>query len=387
MRTAANNARRLVAAAQFSPRCAVSESNVEIPNVFIASGGLQAAQMREFSSPMFRPRPFSGPSWQHEAARQATANLTSTTSSLAAAAAWQASVVNAESSQVEDWLAALHQIDSEARGLCSGLLSRNPTLLWKDPTRTAGVVQAIVDAIRQKHLLRPYFMQDAHVLALADRYTPEGLRARLSELHRLVWQKLDDADVTSLFASRTSLDMLDLDAKALALKAQALRALVPEFLPSTILRSCPELLDVQVDDLPSHVRRAGDTVILGANVHVQLSNNMVTVRTKVLPKPSPTAQTTSSAASTVGTAIAGRLLRTARCGAQQLLKEHDNAVGTTREVVREFSNGRQLIYAAGEQVEIRFDDPDKAQEATGASCRMTAPQSLATAAKATAGYA
>jgi hypothetical protein len=39
--------------------------------------------------------------------------------------------------------------------------------------------------------------------------------------------------------------VLDLDAKALALKARALQALVPEFLPSTVLRACPELLDVQ----------------------------------------------------------------------------------------------------------------------------------------------
>lgn len=35
-----------------------------------------------------------------------------------------------------------------------------------------------------------------------------------------MWQKLDDSNTPALFAARTSLDMLDLDAKALALKVR-----------------------------------------------------------------------------------------------------------------------------------------------------------------------
>ncbi|EFJ43072.1 hypothetical protein VOLCADRAFT_121463 [Volvox carteri f. nagariensis] len=292
-----------------------------------------------------------GSSWSMQHERQSTASLTSSTSSLAATAAWQASVANAESSQVEDWLAALHQVDAEARGLCSGLLARHPTLLWKDAQRTTGVVQALLDANRQRQLMRPYFMQDAHVLALVDRYTPESLRARLSELHRLVWQKLDDSNVAALFVSRTSLDMLDLDAKALALKAQALRALIPEFLPSTILRGCPELLDVQVDDLPTYVHRAGDVVVIGAQVGVELvgTNNVVV----------------------------------------QLLHEHACAARgdsmEAREVVQVFCNSRQLVFAKGEQVEVRVEDPNKAQEDLSAACRMAVLQGLAIASQASAG--
>lgn len=58
--------------------------------------------------------------------------------------------------------------------MCSGLLSRNPTLLYRDAVRTTGVVQALVEATRQRHLLRPYHMQDAHVLALVDRCAAAG---------------------------------------------------------------------------------------------------------------------------------------------------------------------------------------------------------------------
>ncbi|GLC39947.1 hypothetical protein PLESTB_001818600 [Pleodorina starrii] len=355
-------------------------------NNLLLGAQLQLQQERGFSAPMFRPRsPVSAWSLQHE--RQTTASLTSSAASLAATAAWQASVQSAESTQVEDWLAALHQVDAEARGICSGLLSRHPTLLWKDAQRTTGVVQALVDATRQRQLLRPYFMQDTHILALVDRYTPESLRARLSELHRLVWQKLDDSNVASLFASRTSLDMLDLDAKALALKAQALRALIPEFLPSTVLRGCPELLDVQVDDLASYVHRAGDVVVVGENivsVEFVSANNVVIVRSKVpLAGGSPAA---ANAAAAIPAATAGRLLRTARCGAQQLLHEQTRAASSSsREVVRVFCNSRQLVHVGGEQAEVRVEDPNKAQEDLSAACRMAVLQRLSIAGQATAG--
>lgn len=299
--------------------------------------------------------------------------------------------------------------------MCSGLLSRNPTLLYRDAVRTTGVVQALVEATRQRHLLRPYHMQDAHVLALVDRYTPESLRARLAELHRLVWQKLDDSNTPALFAARTSLDMLDLDAKALALKAQALRALIPEFLPSTVLRACPELLDVQVDDLPHHVRRAGDVVVVGAHTQAELvaPNNVVIVRSKVLEQQQPSATGASgagtlaspgssppvpvspfaAAAAAAGASsgmAAGRLLRTARCGAQALLRDSAPASGAgammSREVTKVFCNTRQLVYAAGDQVEVRVEDPHKAQEDLSAACRMAVLQRLSLAGQASTGH-
>ncbi|KAG2440422.1 hypothetical protein HYH02_010309 [Chlamydomonas schloesseri] len=347
---------------------------------------------------------------QHE--RQSTAALASSSSSLAAAAAWQASVQQSESTLVEDWLAAMHQVDAEARNLCSGLLSRNPTLLYRDAARTTGVVQALVEATRQRHLLRPYHMQDAHILALVDRYTPESLRARLSELHRLVWQKLDDSNTPALFAARTSLDMLDLDAKALALKAQALRALIPEFLPSTVLRACPELLDVQVDDLPQHVRRAGDVVVVGAHTQAELvaPNNVVIVRSRVIEpvqaqQPQPQAAAGGYGASGLASpgsspplpvspfaaAAAGRLLRTARCGAAALLRDtapatSGAAAAASREVTKVFCNTRQLVYAAGEAVEVRVEDPHKAQEDLSAACRMAVLQRLSLAGQASGGH-
>jgi hypothetical protein len=71
---------------------------------------------------------------------------------------------------VEDWLAALHMVDSESRAVCMGLLKRNPELLWRDAQRTAGVVAALVEHTRQRNLMRPYTWQDSHVLALVDRY-------------------------------------------------------------------------------------------------------------------------------------------------------------------------------------------------------------------------
>ncbi|GIL64927.1 hypothetical protein Vafri_18770 [Volvox africanus] len=394
--------RRLSSASRsssFPPRGSATESSLDAADSSSAGTALIGAQLqqeRNFSAPMFRSRGGFGSSWSHQHERQTTANLTSSTSSLAATAAWQASVVNAESSQVEEWLAALHQVDAEARGLCTDLLTRHPTLLWKDAQRTTGVVQALVDATRQRQLKRPYFMQDTHVLALVDRYTPESLRARLSELHRLVWQKLDDSNVTSLFTSRTSLDLLDLDAKALALKAQALRALIPEFLPSTVLRGCPELLDVQVDDLPSYIHRAGNVLVVGAHVTTELVgvNNVVIVRCKVpsdqVMAPTAGASASGPAAATTPSAVAtaGRLLRTARCGAQQLLHEQARAahgVAAAREVVRVFCNSRQLVFAGGEQVEVRVEDPSKAQEDLSAACRMAVLQRLSVGGQATAG--
>lgn len=220
------------------------------------------------------------------------------------------------------------------------------------------------------------------------RYTPESLRARLSELHRLIWMKLDDSNVSSIFSNRTSLDMLDLDAKALALKAQALRALIPEFLPSTVLRACPELLDVQVGDLPGHIHRAGVVVVVGLNVDLELvgANNFVIVRSKVVPS---VAEMTDAAKASA--ASAGRLLRTARCGAQQLLHEQaragrgGTASAAPREIVKVFCNSRQLVFAGGEHVEVRVDDPDKAQEDLSAACRMVVLQRLSIAGQAAAG--
>ncbi|KXZ56142.1 hypothetical protein GPECTOR_1g120 [Gonium pectorale] len=375
--------RLAVGAARAAARGPCTEAPVELAAV---ANGVQLQQERFFSAPMFRSRASSSSPWQLER-HTGTAHLTSAASGLAATTAWQASVVNAESSQVEDWLAALHMIDAEARGLCTDLLARHPTLLWKDPQRTAGVVQALVDATRARELLRPYATQDAHVLALIDRYTPETLRARLSELHRLVWQKLDEENVAALFKSRIALDVLDLDAKALALKAQALRVLVPEFLPSTVLRACPELLDVQVDDLPGCVVRAGNVIIVGKGVSAELvgANNVVIVRSKTVAAttmPSTLAPAMNAAAS-AGAATAGRLLRTARCGAQQLLNERARSMAggdAQREVVRVFCNSRQLVYVSGESMEIRVEDPDKVQEKLSAACRMAVLQCLPVAA-------
>jgi hypothetical protein len=61
--------------------------------------GAQLQQERGFSAPMFRSRGV-GSSWSVQHERQTTVSLTSSTTSLAATAAWQASVFNAESSQV-----------------------------------------------------------------------------------------------------------------------------------------------------------------------------------------------------------------------------------------------------------------------------------------------
>ncbi|KAG2446246.1 hypothetical protein HXX76_000838 [Chlamydomonas incerta] len=415
MRAALSLTRRVSArgasASALSPRGSAESSELSE-----ACNAALQAQERAFSSGgMLRMRASSSP-WTLQHERQSTAALASSSSSLAAAAAWQASVLQSESTLVEDWLAAMHQVDAEARNVCSGLLSRHPTLLYRDATRTTGVVQALVEATRQRHLLRPYHMQDTHILALVDRYTPESLRARLSELHRLVWQKLDDSNTPALFAGRTSLDMLDLDAKALALKAQALRALIPEFLPSTVLRACPELLDVQVDDLPQHVRRAGDVVVVGAHTQAELvgPNNVVIVRSKVLeqqqsasaagtasaaamaspgsspPLPVSPFAAAAAAAGAPGGMAAGRLLRTARCGAQALLRDSAPTSAATmtpsREVTKVFCNTRQLVYAAGDTVEVRVEDPHKAQEDLSAACRMAVLQRLSLAGQASTGH-
>ncbi len=137
--------------------------------------------------------------------------------------------------------------------------------------------------------------------------------------------------------------------------------LVPEFLPSTVLRACPELLDVPLEDLPAYVRRAGDVVIIGANTTAELVdvNNVVVVRCRQ--PPSPAASFTSSF-----TPSAGRLLRTARCGAQQLLQE-EAAPSAAPEVVRVFCNTRSLVFATPEGVELRVEDPTKSQEDLGAT--------------------
>lgn len=287
---------------------------------------------------------------------------------MAAAAAWTTAVQHQEAHQVEDWLTALHQVDSDTRSVCQGLLARHPDLVWRDPTKISACVQVLVDATRQRHLLKSWMTTDANILAIADRYTPEGLRSRLADVHRQVWQKLDDANVTSLFAPRSSLDMLDLEARALARKAERLRLLVPEFLPSTVLRACPELLDVPLEDLPAYVRRAGDVVIIGANTTAEVVdvNNVVVVRCRQ--PPSPAASFASSF-----TPSAGRLLRTARCGAQQLLQEQASptqiggSASAAPEVVRVFCNTRSLVFASPEGVELRVEDPTKSQEDLGAT--------------------
>lgn len=256
---------------------------------------------------------------------------------------------------MDEWMLRLQLVDEEARAICAGLLHRHPALLYAEdgPARVTATVQVLLDATRQRRLLRPWFMQDAQILAIVDRYAPEALRARLSELHRHVWEELDSADVGSLYTARSCLDFLDLDARSLARKAAKLRELVPEFLPSTVLRGCPELLDVLPEELPRHIHRAGDVVVVGTNVRAEMQPGSGKVVVTALPPP----PARSPLLAARGVANAGAASSSAPAPPQ---------------VVRVFSNSRLLVYANGHEADVRFEDPCKTQQ------DLAAPGHLAT---------
>lgn len=278
--------------------------------------------------------------------RQARAQMVTSSNAQAASAVVAATPVVTEGQMVDDWVLCLQLVDEEARAVCSGVLNRNPALLWADPHKVTAVVQVLVQATRQRNLLRPWFMQDAQILAIVDRYTPDALRARLNELHRHVWEELDSADCGSLYAARSTRDFMDLEAKALAMRAVKLRELVPEFLPSTVLRAAPELLDVLPEELPRYIHRAGDVVVVGANVRaeVQLQSpaaggQHVVVVSAVAP---PASRSALLAARHGGAAVA--------------------APPAPPQVVRVFSNTRCLVYADSRAADVRVEDPCKAEE-------------------------
>jgi hypothetical protein len=64
----------------------------------------------------------------------------------------------------------LQLVDEEARSVSSGLLNRHPVLLYADPHKVTAIVQVLVQATRQRNLMRPWFMQDAQILAIVDRW-------------------------------------------------------------------------------------------------------------------------------------------------------------------------------------------------------------------------
>lgn len=72
---------------------------------------------------------------------------------------------------MDEWLLRLQLVDEEARVVCAGLLHRHPALLYAEdgPARVTATVQVLLDATRQRQLLRPWFMQDAQILAIVDR--------------------------------------------------------------------------------------------------------------------------------------------------------------------------------------------------------------------------
>ena len=72
--------------------------------------------------------------------------------------------------QVDDWVLCLQLVDEEARAVCAGVLNRNPALLYADPHKVTAIVQVLVQATRQRNLLRPWFMQDTQILAIVDRW-------------------------------------------------------------------------------------------------------------------------------------------------------------------------------------------------------------------------
>lgn len=172
-----------------------------------------------------------------------------------------------DSDMVEEWLQQLVTLkDADARAQAEALLSRHPHLLWHpSPSRVTRTVQVLSEAIRERGLMRQWFFNDRTVLQLCDRYQPDALRKRLAVMHASVWEHLDDeATVVLAFqAGRASLDLLDLDARALAAKAHKLRCLVPHFMPSTLLRALPELQDIEPEEINRSVQRAGLVVALG----------------------------------------------------------------------------------------------------------------------------
>ncbi len=110
-----------------------------------------------------------------------------------------------------------------------------------------------------------------------------------------------------------------------------------------------------MDDLPSHVQRAGRVVVLGAGAAASLEGlgDTVVVRSRV-PQSAPAQPASARPPPPAGNG--NGLLRSARCGARALLsglaRPEEQAY---REVVKSFGNTPALVFASGEVVELRVD--------------------------------